>query len=249
MTDAVLDHVDLRTGDRAAELLRRAVELCRNGAPSSIAVFDLDSTLLNNRPRQAKILREYGGDRGIEQLADARAEHWSSWSFKPAMLAAGLSNDRVEQIADDFKAYWEQRFFTSEYCAIDTPIAGAPRYLDAVAATGARLCYVTGRHEGMRRGTEQCFENSGFPLPDGDRVRLMMKPDLVQTDDDFKAQSHAQLKLLGSLAVAFDNEPTHINDYHSAFADALLVHLATDHSSRPVFVADGIPSVADFTAF
>ncbi len=249
MTKEVLKRVDLQTGDRAGELLRRVIELCRNGAPGSIAVFDLDSTLLNNRPRQAKILREFGQDRGIEELAGVRADHWTSWSFKPAMLAVGLSSERVEEIADDFKAYWEQRFFTSEYCAIDTPIAGAPRYLEAVAASGARLCYVTGRHEGMRRGTRSCFENCGFPLPDGDRVRLMMKPNLEQTDDDFKARSHAELRQLGSVTVAFDNEPTHINDYHAAFADALLVHLATDHSPRPVFVTDGIPSVADFADF
>lgn len=249
MTHEILSKVDLRTGDRAAELLRRAVELCRAGAPRSIAVFDLDSTLLNNRPRQAKILREYGAERGIAELAGARAEHWNSWSFKPPMLAAGLSPERVEEIAADFKAYWEERFFTSEYCAVDTPIAGAPHYVGAVADSGGLLCYVTGRHEGMRRGTEECFSAHGFPLPNGERVHLLMKPSLEETDDAFKARSHAELRAMGTVTVAFDNEPTHINDYLQAFGDAMLVHLATDHSPREVFVADGIPSIADFSSF
>ena len=41
--------------------------------PGAVVVFDLDSTLLDNRPRQARILREFGAARGIPALA-ARAD-------------------------------------------------------------------------------------------------------------------------------------------------------------------------------
>jgi hypothetical protein len=45
---------------------------------------------------------------------------------------------------------------------------------------------------------------------------------------------------------AFDNEPTHANNYRAAFPHALVVHLATDDSGRPVTLADGIVSIRDF---
>jgi hypothetical protein len=240
---------DLRVDERAAELLAGALARCAAAAPSAIAVFDLDSTLLDNRPRQAAILREFGAERGIAELAAARAAHWRSWSFRDPMRAVGLSDARIEAILPDFKAYWDERFFTSAYCRLDVPIAGAPEYVAAVVATGARVCYVTGRHEGMREGTEVSFRAGGFPQHDGDGVRLIMKPTLDETDDDFKARTHAALRALGPVAVAFDNEPTHINDYLRAFPDAMLVHLATDHSPRDVAVAAGIPSLLDFSAY
>ncbi|RMH41715.1 MAG: hypothetical protein D6689_10365 [Deltaproteobacteria bacterium] len=222
---------------------------CRAGAPDGLVVFDLDSTLLNNRPRQARILREFGVDRGIPELAQSRPEHWTGWEFEPAMRAAGLPDDRIAQIAADFKAFWRDRFFTSAYCRDDVPIPGAPRFVRAVADTGARVCYVTGRHEAMREGTIESFRNGGFLLPDGDRVQLIMKPTLDESDDTFKAEAHAALRALGPVVAVFDNEPTHINDYRDAFPDAMHVHLATDCSPRPVYVAKGIPSIPDFSAF
>lgn len=245
----VLKRIDLHTGERAAALLRDALDRCRRADDGAIAIFDLDSTLLNNRPRQARIMREFGELRRIPELQAARADHWSGWSFIAAMTAAGLSRERADELHADYRAFWEQRFFTSEYCAIDVPIAGAAEYARAVAGTGVRLFYVTGRHEGMRAGTETSFRSAEFPLPDDERIRLVMKPSLDETDDAFKERTHAMLEGLGPVSVVFDNEPTHINDYRDSFPDALVVHLATDHSLREVFVADGIPSIADFSAF
>jgi predicted secreted acid phosphatase len=247
--DDILRRIDLHTGERAAALLRGVIDCCARGAPAATAVFDLDSTLLNNRPRQAMILREYGEQRGIESLKRAKPEHWTGWAFKPAMVAAGLDPEVADAIGDDFKAFWEERFFTSDYCAIDTPIAGAPAFVRAVAATDVRVCYVTGRHEGMRHGTEESFRGGGFPLPNNERIQLLMKPSLEETDDEFKAETHAALRSLGPVATVFDNEPMHVNDYVAAFGDALVVHLATDHSPRAVLVAGGVPSIADFSDF
>jgi hypothetical protein len=53
---------------------------------------------------------------------------------------------------------------------------------------------------------------------------------------------------LGRVAVAFDNEPTHVNAYARAWPGAIVIHLDTDHSPRPVEVLPGIPSIADFRA-
>jgi predicted secreted acid phosphatase len=231
----------------ARSVLERVLGEARRAGPKGVLVFDLDSTLLDNRPRQARILREFGAAVGLAALAGARPEHWTSWDIKEAMAHAGLSADEVERCADRAKAFWRDRFFTSEYCAGDDAIAGAVAYLRQVVGTGVQVAYCTGRHEPMREGSVASFRRLGLPEP-GERVHLLMKPRFELSDDEWKEMAYARLKALGRVLAAFDNEPTHVNGYRQAFPDAVMVHLATDHSGRPVPLHDGIFSVKDFTA-
>jgi hypothetical protein len=213
--------------------------------PGSVVVFDLDSTLLDNKPRQARILREFGTANGIPALAATRTEHWVDWSITHAMANAGLGADEVARWSDAAKQFWRERFFTSDYCRDDEPIAGAKDYLAAVAGAGGFIAYCTGRHEPMRAGTVDNFTRLGYPVP-GARVQLLMKPVFELSDDDWKIEAYARLKALGGVVAVFDNEPTHVNGYRGGFPDATVVHLATDDSGRPVPLAEGVVSIKDF---
>ncbi len=213
--------------------------------PGCVVVFDLDSTLLDNKPRQARILREFGRAHAIPELAAARPEHWVDWSIQRAMANTGLSPDEVARWAEPAKQFWRERFFTSEYCRDDEPIAGAREFLDAVAKTGAVIAYCTGRHEAMRAGTVDNFVRLGYPLPGAD-VHLLMKPVFELSDDDWKTEAYARLAALAPVVAVFDNEPTHVNGYRAAFPDATVVHLATDDSGRPVQLLPGVVSIRDF---
>ncbi|HSP78618.1 MAG TPA: hypothetical protein VLQ93_08825, partial [Myxococcaceae bacterium] len=122
----------------------------------------------------------------------------------------------------------------------------AAAFTHAVVGTGAQLAYVTGRHEGMREGTVEAMRLNGMALP-GERVHLLMKPSPHENDDAFKREAHARLESLGCVIAAFDNEPTHANDYRQRFPDATVVHLATDHSGRPVVLLEEIISVPHFS--
>jgi len=211
-----------------------------------IAVFDLDSTLLDNAPRQSAILREYGAEVAIPELENSQPEHWVSWDVGDAMTNSGLDPQRVQEHQDAFKDYWRERFFTSEYCKIDEMVPGANRFVQAVHKTGGKVYYVTGRHEAMREGTVHCLRRLGFPVPDDAQVHLLMKPTLAEDDDDYKHQTYSRLATEGTIVAAFDNEPTHINGYRKHFPGAYSVHLATDHSGRGVKVMDGVLSILDF---
>ncbi len=223
------------------DTLRRA----RAAGSGGVVVFDLDSTLLDNRPRQAAILAEFGRAHGLAALAAARPEHWDSWDIRRAMAHAGLADAEVERWAEQAKDYWREKFFTSEYCALDEAVPGARDFAAAVREHGAQIAYCTGRHEPMRAGTVACFTRLGFPLP-GPFVHLLMKPRFELSDDDWKDSAYHTLRTLGDVLAVFDNEPTHVNGYRAAFPKALTVHLATDDSGRPVPLADGIPSVKNF---
>jgi hypothetical protein len=225
-------------------ILRAALGAIQPGRPA--AVFDLDSTILSNKPRQARIVREFGRERGIAQLVRCTPEAIVSWDLRDTMRACGLSREEAERLDPGLRRFWRERFFTSEYCREDEPIAGAAAYLHRVLDAGGELLYVTGRHAGMRPGTLDSFHRAGFPLPDGLRAQLWLKPRLDDDDDRWKEVCQARLLELPGLACAFDNEPTHVNGYKSAFPEARVVHLDTDHSGRPVEVRPDVPSIVDF---
>lgn len=234
-----------RTHDSA--VLHQILDAARAADGRGVVVFDLDSTLLDNRPRQSAILREFGVARGIRALDHMRPDHWRSWSMADAMARAGVDDKTIEASFEDARAFWRERFFTSDYCALDGAIAGAADYVRAIVRAGATVAYCTGRHEAMRAGTVHSLAALCFPLP-GERVHLLMKPSLDEHDDVYKETAYAKLATLGAVIAAFDNEPTHINGYRSHFAAARCVHLDTDHSGRDVVLLDGILSIRDFTA-
>ncbi|MGA9525374.1 MAG: hypothetical protein WBV82_28200 [Myxococcaceae bacterium] len=219
----------------------------RSLGATSVLAFDLDSTLFDNRPRQARIVREFGEAHGIPALTACRGEHFDAgWDMKAAFRNCGLSAHDVERIYETARAFWYERFFTSAYCLDDVAIHGAAQFAARVFDCGARIAYVTGRHEAMREGSIGAMRQHGFPLPDDERVLLIMKPSADVHDDDFKREAHAKLGTLGTVVAAFDNEPTHVNDYRRRFPEATVVHIATDHSGRPVELLEGIISIPHF---
>lgn len=227
-------------------ILLAALARAREAGPHGVAVFDLDSTLLDNRPRQASIARAYGRAAGLALLRRARPEHFSSWDLVAALRAAGLDEAALRRHSRPFHAFWEERFFTSRHCRLDVPIPGAPEFVRAVRAAGARIAYVTGRPgHAMRAGTLAVLRRHGFPLPDGATVTLLMKPGAGLLDDAWKAVARDAVEARGTPVLVLDNEPAHVNAYARAWPRALAIHLDTDHSGRPVEVDPAIPSVLD----
>ncbi len=210
-----------------------------------LCVFDLDSTLLDNRPRQALILREFGAACGEARLSGVRPEHFEGWDLEVAMRNAGLTAARAHELRHSARSFWRERFFTSEYCRHDTPIRGAVDYVREVQTLGV-VVYLTGRHHEMEAGTLDSLGAAGFPLPVAPSTYLFLKPNQELHDDTWKAQACAQVLALGPVRAAFDNEPAHINRYREVFRDALCVHLDTDHSGRPIPLLPGILSIPNF---
>jgi hypothetical protein len=233
-------------GDRArpgaqASILETVLARAAAAAPRGVVVFDLDSTLLDNRPRQARILAEYGAQAGLGALAAIRAEHVVGWDLAEAMRQAGVTPLDVARHLLPARRFWSRRFFTSEYCREDLPVAGAAAFVRALVAA-----YVTGRPGRMEAGTLDSFRAHGFPAPDGQRTLLLMKPEAPLGDDEWKSLAAARVARLGPVVAAFDNEPAHVNGYAMAWPEATCVHLDTDHSARPIEVLPQVPSIADF---
>src|SRR5205807_6466607 len=76
--------------ERAAQtrVLRAALGAIRPRRP--VAAFDIDSTILVNKVRQARIVREYGQLRGDSRLAACQPEAVVSWDLRDTLLFVGL---------------------------------------------------------------------------------------------------------------------------------------------------------------
>ena len=231
-----------------AGILGEVLAGVRARAPDGVAVFDLDSTILDNRPRQARILAEYGEAADLPALLRAGPEHWRGWDLAAALRAAGLSAGEAERHVGPFRRFWAARFFTSEYCRGDVPVPGAPAFVREVVLAGGRVVYVTARPADMVDGTLEAFRRAELPLPDQRRVFLYMKPLAALGDDAWKDAACSEVERLGPVVAAFDNEPAHVNGYARAWPDAVAVHLDRDHSPRPIAVLDRVRSIEDFAA-
>jgi phosphoglycolate phosphatase-like HAD superfamily hydrolase len=95
-------------------LLLRVLEATRRRAPEAIVVFDLDSTLLDNRPRQARIFREFADEHAVPELASASPDHWLGWDLRVPLRNLGLPEPRVVELMPVLKGFWRDRFFTSD---------------------------------------------------------------------------------------------------------------------------------------
>jgi hypothetical protein len=214
---------------------------------AGVLAFDLDSTLLDNRPRQAALVQRFIAERGgLPVLAgfDARHLH-TGFDMREALLRHGLGEEESERFFVDFLPYWRAHFFTNDVCVADVPVRGAPAYVQKAATAAVQVAYVTARPELMRPGTMQTLARHGFPLP-GSQVELWMKADPAVSDESFKRSTHQKLAERGRVLGAFDNEPGHANDYRASFPEATVVLLNTGHSGRVNTLAEGIVAAPHF---
>lgn len=223
--------------------LARAREHGMDGA----FIFDLDSTVFDNRPRQARILREYGEAHGLPKLRACEAWHFEDgWDITAPIEFFGYSKEDREKHKKTLWPFWEERFFTSEYCKEDVEVLGAPAFVRKVADFGTRIIYLTGRMELMRPGTEARLVERGFPAPDGHGVHLWMKPTKEEDDIAFKVGLHPRAPAVGEVLGVFENEPRHVNAFLRSFPKSTVFHVVSDYSGHPEPVDEKAVSIPHF---
>ncbi len=224
-----------------ADVVARAGESGAGG----VSVWDLDGCLFDTRPRQVHIFRELAGQRGWTDLYRVTPEHFEDWDLVRTLVNAGIESSKVEEMADTVKKFWWDRFFTSDYVQFDHAMPGGPALVRRVAEAGGHVVYLTGRDETMRAGTEAALQRFGFPL-DGDRCRLMVKPDFKTDDTLFKGEALEVIASLGTPYLFLDNEPSNVNRFKDETPEAKVIFVATDHSGKPVTPYDSIDQIDGF---
>jgi hypothetical protein len=231
-------------------LLRAVLDSClpQRGRSRPVVAFDLDGTLMDNRPRTCVILQEFATRcRGRDDGLAARLE-----TARPEDLAYLLSDSlerigahRTELVAE-MHAFWRERFFADAHLVHDVPVPGAVEFARACYDAGALLVYVTGRDlPFMGTGTFQSLRDLGFPIG-VPATELVLKPDASLPDEAFKRLVAPDLARVGRVVAAFDNEPANCNVLYSHYPDAHVVHVDTQHTPGAPALDAGVSTICDF---
>ncbi|HPZ07794.1 MAG TPA: hypothetical protein PL110_06760 [Candidatus Eremiobacteraeota bacterium] len=216
---------------------------------STLAIFDLDGTLFDNRTRTIFILREISEqfDRELPELSEAmdKFHELSVVEYNPVGTLKRIGVRSEEEIAFIEKE-WAKRFFSDEYQKFDFPMSGGKSYVTRVHEAGATVIYLTGRDVGrMLVGTTDCLRLYGFPVGIVGTM-ILVKEDVAVEDEIFKVEVVDYLKRLGSVVAVFENEPLNSNLLHKAFPEALSFLVMTQHRPDSPEAVSEIFKIKDF---
>ncbi len=221
---------------RSAEL-RALVQAChlRAGEPAPVLVFDLDGTILDNRPRVARIFHELAEawreahPLEAERLAAARAEA-IVYGVVDNLERLGVHDRALQERASLF---WRERFFTDAYMRYDVETPGARSFVCACYEAGATVVYLTGRDlPNMALGTFASLRDRGFPIGVVG-TSLVTKPTFELPDAAFKDAVAPSLARHGHVVATFDNEPANCNLFLEHHPLARTFFLDTSHAPEP----------------
>lgn len=214
-------------------LLARVVQRSRavSGQPVPVVVFDLDGTIMDNRPRTAAILQELAAElhkeahSAAEILAAAQAESLA-YLLSDTLRKLGVDHPELVTRAESF---WRERFFSDGYLKHDIAVAGSVELARACYDAGATIVYFTGRDlPFMSLGSFQSLRDLGFPIGVVG-TELVCKPDAKIPDEAFKREEGPKIARIGKVVAAFDNEPGNCNAFLEMCPDADVVFVDTQH--------------------
>ncbi len=216
--------------------------------PTPVVVFDLDGTLMDNRPRSAAILREAADALETElpqiapSLRSATADHLA-YLLADTLGRLGITRTDHVALVEDF---WRARFFRDEHLAHDVALAGAVSFAKACYDAGAVLVYLTGRDLPlMGLGTFKSLRDLGFPIGITG-TELVLKPDAAMPDEAFKRLAAPELLRVGRVVAAFDNEPGNCNVFAELYPECASVLVDTQHMPGAPPVLPAVKIIGDF---
>ncbi len=226
----------LPANDRAA-ILREVLELAgtRHAEGPPVVVFDLDGTLLDNRPRVVRILHELAetwAEQHPEEATKLRASHTDLVAYGIVHNAQALGVDDAT-LHDAIFTFWKDRFFRDAYLRHDVEVPGALSFVRACYAAGASIVYLTGRDlPAMALGTFASLRDLGFPIGVVN-TSLVLKPDFETPDVEFKRGVAPAFGKIGRVVASFDNEPANANLFLEHHPHAKSIFVDTQHAPDP----------------
>ncbi len=216
-----------------------------------LVVFDLDSTLFDVSPRLERILLDFAAvpefqKRFPQQVAlfkDIKTHH-TDWGINGALERAGVDDNHPE-FKKTLMDFWHLHFFSNEYLHYDIPTEGAVEFVNEVAQAGAEIVYLTGRDvQRMGVGSEQVLRKWGLPL--SDKAHLVLKPDKVMDDAEFKTDWFLEaLSQSYERIYFFDNEPVILQLMASKCPQVESYFFVSTHSGK-AHPPDNLPRLMNF---
>lgn len=245
-----MEYPRLAPADQKA-LLDSIVKRCAHspGEAAAVVVFDLDGTLMDNRPRTCAILHDLAAEWRLREPEVARRLAAAKPDDLEYLLVDSLERLGVHrtELVKEAERFWRDRFFADSHLRHDVEVPGAAAFARDCYARGAVLVYFTGRDLPMMGvGSFASLRDLGFPigLPG---TELVLKSDANLPDEAFKRQVGPELGRLGRVVSVFDNEPGNCNVLGACYPEAACVLLDTQHLPGAPPLSPSVKVVRDFT--
>lgn len=231
-------------------LLKRIAARAAERTPlgPGVLVFDLDGTLMDNRPRVVAILHELGhlwrNSHPEAAAACARAtSERIGYGFIENMKALGVTDPALHQ---EGLAFWKKLFFSDPHMRHDVEVPGARDYVTQCYEAGATIVYLTGRDlPNMALGSFASLRDLGFPIGVVG-TELVVKPTFEMPDSEFKVSVAPALSRLGTVIGVFDNEPINCNLLLEFHPSSSSVFLDTQHAPDPPELTPAVSIIDNF---
>lgn len=216
--------------------------------PAQVVVFDLDGTLLDNRPRVVAILHELAEEWNHAHPDEAALCRTATaerigYGFIDNLISLGVGDPDRQAHGLDF---WKARFFADPHLAHDIEVPGACAFAWRCYRAGAVLVYLTGRDlPNMSVGSFASLRDRGFPIGVVG-TELVTKPAFDIPDEVYKRDVAPALSRLGNVVAVFDNEAANCNLFQLAHPSATTVFLDTQYAPNPPALHDAIHVIQDF---
>lgn len=214
-------------------LFARIVQRCKPASdrPVPVVVFDLDGTVMDNRPRTVAILQEFATELRAEAHSAAEAFAATQAESLAYLLTDSLQRLGVEhlELMNRAESFWRERFFSDHYLEHDIAVRGSIELARACYDAGATIVYFTGRDlPFMSLGSFRSLRDLGFPIGVVG-TELVLKPNASIPDELFKREEGPKISRIGKVVAAFDNEPGNCNAFLEMCPDADIVFVDTQH--------------------
>ncbi len=216
-------------------------EIARERAKSRsvLAVFDIDSTLLDVTPRMQRILELFQSDpdnqlEHAEHLHYVKNVQWDArdWDLKDPLQRAGWVGADKSEFYQVLKKFWEREFFANQHLHLDQPYPGALQFIHRLLKEGAAVSYLTGRDvPRMWDGSLNSLQNLGFPV-DQCYGNLVLKPRASMEDAAFKSDWIGAQKDKYDRIFVFENEPVNLLRLEHEHPDVDLIFFDSTHSRK-----------------
>ncbi|MCA9516947.1 MAG: hypothetical protein KC635_18520 [Myxococcales bacterium] len=165
-------------------------------AQPALAVFDLDNTLFDTRPRTLSAARDFDAARGTR---------WFEALTLPDVRRDGLTTARAlappplpDDVIEAFDLAWRAAFWDARRFALDAPIAAVLAWVERAREAGVGVRFLTGRTAPYHEVSVRQLHEAGLGWVAASDV--VCKPDLSRRTAPFKAEVLRELAAEAAIA-------------------------------------------------
>ena len=242
---------DQKRGYKTQSQILKSILKEASQADAGLAIFDLDSTLIDVRHRVLRIFKDFVNVEGVKKrfpkafnvISNTSSLHPNRYFIEDHMKDLnldGLGDVFIEEILK----FWKQSFFNNNYLKYDLPYPGALDFVNKMQDYPIKIVYLTGRDKPrMEEGTYKSLLNIGFPIDD---TQLILKPHKSMDDALYKKEVIFDFDKKYRPIWFFENEPFVVNPVFEEASHINVIFFDSNHSQREKAANCKIPSIKSF---